>query len=114
MKRAWSSLTTVALVVWLVMSVEFNFYLQNFASYESTYGSRESVIVFLTWLYLTAYIVLLAGELNAELERQTMADTTIGGDQTMGDRCAVVADHPADGVVEDHPDVVSTGRNHVT
>jgi len=104
----WLSVgTTTAALAWLVMSAGFSFYVQNFARYGSTYGSLGSVIVFLTWLYLTAYIVLLAGELNAELERQTLVDTTAGGDQPIGDRGAVVADEPAENVADEHPELVS-------
>ncbi len=65
----WISVGTVlATVAWIVMSIGFGLYVQNFGSYNETYGSLGSVIVFMTWLYLSAYIVLIAGELNAELE----------------------------------------------
>ncbi len=81
----WISVGTVsATVTWIVMSIGFGFYVQNFASYNETYGALGSVIVFMTWLYLSAYIVLIAGELNVELEHQTSADTTVDGD-TLGD-----------------------------
>jgi len=53
------------------------------------------VIVFLTWLYLSAYVLLLGAEVNAELERQTMADTTVGPPMPIGQRGASVADHLA-------------------
>ena len=65
----------VATVVWLVATVAFGFYVANFGSYNATYGSLGAVIVFLTWIYLTAYILLMGAELNAETERQTDKDT---------------------------------------
>ena len=44
------------------------------------------------WLWLSAFIVLMGAELNAELEAQTAADTTVGPDEPMGQRGAVKAD----------------------
>ena len=99
--------TTVAIVAWSIMSIGFGVYVQTIANYDRTYGSLGSVIVFMTWLYLSSYIVLLAGELNAELERQTLVDTTVEGDEPMGRRGAAVADAPADDVADDHPDMVA-------
>jgi membrane protein len=61
----------VATVVWLLATVAFGIYVSNFGSYNATYGSLGAVIVLLTWLYLTFYILLMGAELNAEAERQT-------------------------------------------
>jgi len=60
-----------ATVVWLLATAGFGYYVSNFGNYNATYGSLGAVIVFLTWLYLSAYILLMAAELNAEVERQT-------------------------------------------
>ena len=60
----------VATLAWLLATVGFGFYVANFGSYNATYGSLGAVIVFLTWLYLSAYIVLLGAEMNAVLEQQ--------------------------------------------
>ena len=60
--------SALAAVVWLAATFGFGFYVSNFGSYNATYGSLGAVIVFLTWLYLTAYIVLLGAELNAIVE----------------------------------------------
>ena len=60
---------TVAVVVWLVTSAGFALYVANFGSYNKTYGTLATIIVFLVWLYLTNTAVLLGAELNAELER---------------------------------------------
>lgn len=68
--------SALATVAWLAATAGFGFYVSNFGNYNATYGSLGAVIVFLTWLYLTAYIVLLGAELNAELEqRATKAET---------------------------------------
>jgi membrane protein len=60
----------VATLVWLLATIGFGFYVANFGSYNATYGSLGAVIVFLTWLYLSAYIVLLGAEMNAVLEQE--------------------------------------------
>ena len=59
----------LAVVVWVVASVAFAIYVANFGSYNKTYGSLASVIVFLVWLWLSNTAILLGAELNAELER---------------------------------------------
>jgi YihY family inner membrane protein len=59
----------LAVVVWVVASAAFAFYVANFSSYNKTYGSLASVIVFLVWLWLSNLAILLGAELNAELER---------------------------------------------
>jgi len=61
-------------------------------SYNKTYGTLAGVIVFLLWLYLTSYIILLAAEINAESEKQTAVDTTVGEPLPIGQRDAVAAD----------------------
>jgi len=59
----------LAVVVWVVASVAFAVYVANFGSYNKTYGSLASVIIFLVWLWLSNTAILLGAELNAELER---------------------------------------------
>lgn len=81
-----------AAVLWLVGSVLFSFYVANFGNYNEAYGSVGAVIVLLLWFYLTAFVVLLGGQLNAELECQTARDTTAGEPEPMGRRGARVAD----------------------
>jgi membrane protein len=54
-------------------------------------------VSFLMWLYVTAFVVLLGAELNAEIERQTAQDTTTGPDAPMGERGASMADTTAAG-----------------
>jgi membrane protein len=81
-----------ATVVWLVGSALFSWYVSNFGSYNETYGSLGAVVVLLMWLWLSALIVLLGAELNAEMEHQTERDTTDDAPAPLGQRGAYVAD----------------------
>ncbi|MFB9235978.1 YihY/virulence factor BrkB family protein [Plantactinospora siamensis] len=58
-----------AVIIWLVVSGGFAFYVANFGSYNKTYGALAGVIIFLVWLWLTNVAILLGAELDAELER---------------------------------------------
>jgi membrane protein len=69
-KFRWLSIGAfVAILVWVVASAVFGFYVSNFSSYNKTYGSLAGVIVFLLWLWLTNIALLFGAELDAELER---------------------------------------------
>jgi len=59
----------LAVVLWIIASALFAFYVANFASYNKTYGSLGGIIVFLVWLWITNIIILLGAEFNAEMER---------------------------------------------
>jgi membrane protein len=59
----------VAVVLWIVASAAFAFYVANFGSYNKTYGALGGVIIFLIWLWISNIAVLLGAEFNAELER---------------------------------------------
>jgi membrane protein len=82
----------VALVLWLLGSVGFSWYVDNFGKYNQTYGALAAVIILLLWLYLSAFAVLLGAEFDAESERQTARDTTAGPERPLGARDAEVAD----------------------
>ena len=69
--------SAAATLLWLVASLGFGLYVTRFGNYNATYGSLGGVVVFLTWLYLSAYIVLIGGELNSELERQQAAEAGV-------------------------------------
>jgi len=87
------SLGSIAVtIVWALVSLGFSFYVDNFGSYDKTYGAIAGVIVLMLWLYLTCYLVLLGAEINSEAEHQTAQDTTKGEPQPMGERDAKVAD----------------------
>lgn len=85
-----------AAFVWLVASIAFSWYAANFGSFNETYGSLGAVIGFMTWLWISAAIILVGAEINAEAERQTARDTTQGAPQPMGQRGAFAADNVAE------------------
>ncbi|MDG9709563.1 YihY/virulence factor BrkB family protein [Streptomyces sp. DH10] len=60
----------LALLVWMVASAGFAFYVSNFASYNKTYGTLAGVIVFLVWLWISNIAILLGLEFDAEMARQ--------------------------------------------
>ena len=87
---SWGS--AVATVVWLLASIGYSFYLQNFADYQATYGSLGALVGFLLWIWLSMLILVVGAELNAEMEHQTRCDTTRPPARKMGERGAFVAD----------------------
>lgn len=92
-KWRWLSVGSVlSTLLWVVISLGFGFYVSNLTDYNATYGSLSAVVVFLMWLFLSSYAVLIGAEVNAEAERQTFTDSTVGPDRPMGQRGAFMAD----------------------
>jgi membrane protein len=87
----WGSV--VGALLWIAASMLFSWYVATFDSYNKTYGSLGAAIGFMVWLWISAVIVLLGGELNAEMEHQTARDTTEGVANPLGARGAMMADH---------------------
>jgi membrane protein len=71
--------SVLAVVIWLVASAAFAFYVANFGSYNKTYGALGGVIVFLVWLWITNIAILLGAELNAERERSRELEAGVPG-----------------------------------
>jgi membrane protein len=91
----WQWLTVgsvLATVLWLAGSALFSWYLSEFANYDATYGSLGAGVGLMMWLWLSVIVILLGGELNAEIEHQTALDTTVRPDKPLGRRGAVMAD----------------------
>lgn len=61
--------SVLAVLLWIVASAAFAFYVASFASYNKTYGALGGIVVFLVWLWITNTVILLGAELNAEIER---------------------------------------------
>lgn len=86
----------VATVLWVIASALFSYYVANFATYNAMYGSLGTVVGLMLWFWVSAYVVQLGAELNAELELQTARDSTRGPPRPLGRRGAYVADHVAE------------------
>ncbi len=92
-KWRWISVGAVlGTLLWLLASAAFSLYVSEFQTYNKTYGSLAAFVVLLMWFYITAYVILLSAEIDAEIEHQTTVDSTVGPDRPMGERGAFVAD----------------------
>ena len=90
-----------AAISWLLLTLAFSFYVTRITDYSKTYGSLGTIIVLLTWIYLSAYALIFGAELNSEIEHQTARDSTTGPPEPMGKRGAWAADNVAE---DDQPD----------
>jgi membrane protein len=92
-KWRWLSVGSIAAALaWLAVSSLFSWYLGNFANYNATYGALGAVVGMMMWMWLSTIVVLVGAELNSEIEHQTAHDSTVGSDQPLGIRGAVMAD----------------------
>ena len=82
----WGSVS--AAIVWLAASVLFSWYVASFGSYNKTYGSLGAVIGFMTWIWISIIVVLVGAKLNAEMEHQTVRESTTGQPKPIGRRGA--------------------------
>jgi len=75
----WASPGVItATILWVIGSILFTVYIYHFGSYNRTYGSLGALLVLLTWMWLSAFVVLFGAEINREAERQTGKSTTAG------------------------------------
>jgi len=78
----WLSIgAAFGILVWIVASLGFGFYVANFSSYNKTYGSLAGAVVFLLWLWLTNIALLFGAELDAELERSRELQAGIAAEE---------------------------------
>jgi membrane protein len=88
---SWGS--ALAALLWVAASMVFSWYVASFDSYNRIYGSLGAAVGFMSWTWISIFIVLLGAKLNAEMEHQTAQDTTEGGPRPLGERGAHMADH---------------------
>lgn len=89
----WLSLgAVIAAILWIAGSALLSWYLSEFANYNATYGSLGAAIGLMMWMWMSAIVVMFGAELNSEVERQTLKDTTEGPPKPLGTREAVSAD----------------------
>ena len=77
---------------WVALSVGFSWYVSNFGSYNKTYGSLGAIIGFMTWIWLSTTVLLLAAQLNAEMVVLRARYTRTGARMPLGQRGAKPAD----------------------
>jgi membrane protein len=82
----------IAATLWLAASAVFAFYVTNFAGYAKTYGALGGGVVLLMWFFISSIVVVVGAQINAEMERQTVKDTTVLQDAPLGQRGAFAAD----------------------
>ena len=83
-KFRWLSVGAfVAILVWLVSSVGFAFYVANFGSYNKTYGAVAGVVIALLWLWITNLSLLFGAELDSELERARELHSGLPAEETL-------------------------------
>lgn len=89
----WLSVGAVtAAILWIAGSSLLSWYLSEFANYNATYGSLGAAIGLMMWMWMSAIVIMFGAELNSEIERQTLRDTTTGRPKPLGSREAVSAD----------------------
>ncbi|QHP73701.1 YihY/virulence factor BrkB family protein [Bradyrhizobium sp. LCT2] len=89
----WLSLGAVAAaLLWIAGSALLSWYLSEFTNYNATYGSLGAAIGLMMWMWMSAIVIMFGAELNSEIERQTLRDTTTGQPRPLGSREAVSAD----------------------
>src|SRR5690606_34599643 len=83
-KFRWLSIgSAVAILVWILASAGFGFYVANFSNYNRTYGSLAGAVVFLLWLWITNIALLFGAELDAELERARELQAGMAAEETI-------------------------------
>lgn len=108
----WLSVGSLLFAIsWVALTVGFGTYVSRFGNYSATYGSLATVVILLTWLYLSSYLLVFGAELNSELEHQTRRDTTRGPEAPLGSRGAWSADHVAQGSSTKGQGNASAGEN---
>jgi len=86
-QQRWSHVfvaSAVTTLLWIVATVLFRFYVQNFGSYNKTYGTIGGVIILLSWMYYSMFVLLVGGELAAELHKGTGATEPLKGEVYYG------------------------------
>jgi membrane protein len=86
-KQRWPHVfvaSAITTLLWIIATVLFRMYVQNFGSYNKTYGTIGGVIVLLTWMYYSMFVLLIGGELASELHHGSGATEPAKGDVYFG------------------------------
>ena len=80
-EQRWQWITpgsVFAVLTWTLASLGFSYYVNNFGSYDKTYGSIGAIIVLLTWMYVSGLVILVGGVINAQIEHANPAGKSPG------------------------------------
>jgi membrane protein len=80
-KQEWRFITpgsVIGTLLWLLLAWGFAVYAENFASYDKTYGAIGGVIVLMTWFYISGFVFILGGEINALFEHASPEGKAVG------------------------------------
>lgn len=92
-KWRWTAPGSIlATTSWVIICAGLSFYASHGGGGSKTYGSLAAVVLLMSFFYLSTLAILIGGELNAETERQTARDSTMGSDRPIDQRGAIVAD----------------------
>ena len=89
--KRWRLITPGALfavVMWLIVSLGFKAYVDNFSDYNKVYGSIAGVIVLMLWFYWTGLVLLIGGEINAEIEKAAAERKAVAAEQRKAKQAA--------------------------
>ena len=80
-KQEWRYITpgsVLGTLLWLLMTWGFSVYAENFGTYDKTYGAIGGMIVLMTWFYISGFVFILGGEVNALLEHASAEGKAAG------------------------------------
>jgi membrane protein len=87
LQQSWSHVfvaSAITTLLWMIATVVFRLYVQHFGSYNKTYGTIGGVIVLLTWMYYSMFVLLVGGELASEMHHGSGATEPAKGDVYYG------------------------------
>jgi len=99
-RATYSPGASAGVLIWILASIGFFFYVSNFGSYGATYGAFAGAVILLLWLYISSIAFLFGAEINAELEREQAAPSRVQEPPAQPQWPALPADAP-DGVSSD-------------
>jgi membrane protein len=92
-KWRWMSLGSAsAALLWIVVSLLFSWFVENFGTYDRTYGVLGAVVGFMTWIWLSATVFLIGAEFDAEIEKRIAETTRVAHTKSLDARGIVAAD----------------------
>jgi membrane protein len=105
-EQQWKWITpgsVFAVIMWVLLSLGFSYYVNNFGSYDKTYGSIGAIIVLLTWMYASGLAILVGGVINAQIEHANPLGKSPGEKQQPPDQVRFIPPPSANGSALQYP-----------